>query len=103
VRGQCCLAPEISSNGAEATLHTMLMSSQPPGNGAIPVEGDVRFDSSGQLETFDGAGWVPLRRISDIEPTPVFREADLPPGRDRPPGEHETQDQADTADGPASS
>jgi hypothetical protein len=81
----------------------MLMSSQRPGSGATPVEGDVRFNSSGQLEAFDGADWVPLQRISDAEPTPIFREADLPPGQDRPSGEHERQDQADTADGPAPS
>lgn len=67
------------------------------------MEGDVRFNSSGQLETFDGVRWVPLQRIGDAEPTPIFREADLPPGQDRPPGEYEAQDHADTADGPAPS
>jgi hypothetical protein len=76
------------------------MSSQPAYDGAIPVEGEVRFTSSGQLEIFEASGWAPLRRVSDGEPPPAFREADLS-GEGRPLGENETQDQAGPADGSA--
>lgn len=46
------------------------MGNQAADHGGIstgPAEGDVRYDSTGCLETFDGADWVPLQRVSDVE------------------------------------
>jgi hypothetical protein len=84
----------------------MVMSSEDSGDDAIPVEGDVRFNSAGQLETFDGADWVPLQRISDVEPTSVFRFQTitaLQRQKDQPPDKYDTRGQADAADESTSS
>jgi hypothetical protein len=52
------------------------MGNQAADHGGIstgPAEGDVRYDSAGCLETFDGADWVPLQRVSDVDLPPIFR------------------------------
>lgn len=74
------------------------MSTQPAEHDGTPVGpalGDVRFDSVGHLETFDGTDWVPLERMSDVEIPPIFRLGQV--------AKPSTREQADDTDPPASS
>lgn len=49
------------------------MVSQSGGSSQPSVEGDVRFDSTGRLEYFDGKDWMPLERVADLDQPAVVR------------------------------
>jgi hypothetical protein len=91
-------APTLLPTETGGSLHTVRMSNQPAGHGGIQggaMEGDVRFDSSGRLETFDGTDWVPLQRVSDIDVPPIFRNVPLT--------QPSTPEEVDSTDNPAPS
>jgi hypothetical protein len=71
------------------------MSDQSPAPPSGPAEGDVRFDNAGRLEMFDGASWLPLQRLSDVELPPLFRDtrAQNQPTDIEP---HDTNDRSDS-------
>jgi hypothetical protein len=59
-------------------------------SGDLP-DGAVRYDSEGHLEILEGASWVPLVRVSDVDQPAVFRyfldrRPSLPDGMDDPDG-----------------
>ena len=66
------------------------MGNQAADHHGMPAEGEVRFNSAGRLETFDGTEWVPLQRLSDSDVPQIFR------------GLQPTHDETDNRDSPAS-
>jgi hypothetical protein len=65
------------SSSAARAVHTVCVSDETASASTPPTSdklGEVRFDSMGGLETFDGTNWVPLQEASDTDLSETFKD-----------------------------